>query len=271
MKRKVAIITGGSSGIGRALALEYGHKGYNIVFTGRNRERIKETSALLSEHNIDHVPLLLDVSSEDDNIEMVEQALLHYGRIDVLICNAGITQRALFEEMDLSVFEKVMNVNFYGAVYGVRYALPHLLETRGDIIAVSSINGYKATPARTAYSASKFAMQGFFDALRMELKPKGVHVLVVNPGFTATNIRNTALTARGEEQGESPRDESKMMAAAEVARKVYRAAENKDRDLILTSLGKVAVSLNKLFPRWVDEQTVKVMAKEKASPVRAEV
>lgn len=271
MKRKVAIITGGSSGIGRALALEYGHKGYSIVFTGRNRQRVGETSSLLNSHNIEHIPLLLDVSSEDDNIEMVEQALIHYGRIDVLICNAGITQRAPFEEMDLAVFDRVMNINFYGAVYGVRYALPHLLETKGTIVAISSINGYKATPARTAYSASKFAMQGFFDSLRMELKSRGVHVLVVNPGFTATNIRNAALTADGEEQGESPRDEAKMMTAGEVARRVYKAAEKKERDLILTPLGKMVVALNKWFPGWVDGQTIKVMAKEKPLPIRAEI
>ncbi len=270
MERKVAIITGGSSGIGRALAIEYGRKGYCIVFTGRSPQRVKETSSILNSHAIEHKGLLLDVSSEDDNIEMVEQALIHYGRIDVLICNAGITQRALFEDMDLAVFNKVMSVNFYGAVYGVRYALPHLMKTKGSIIAVSSINGYKGTPARTAYSASKFAMQGFFDSLRMELKPRGVHVLVVNPGFTATNIRKTALTANGHEQGESPRDETKMMTAEEVATRVYNAAERKERDLILTSLGKATVALNKWFPGWVDGQAMKLMAKENASPIKVE-
>lgn len=271
MQGKVVIITGGSSGIGRALALEYGRKGARIVFTGRNRQRLKQTSELLSSHSIEHTALTLDVASEDDNIEMVEQALIRFGRIDVLICNAGITQRALFEEMDLAVFKKVMDINFYGAMYSVRYALPHLIKSKGTIIAISSINGLKATPARTAYSASKFAMQGFFDALRMELKSHGVHVLVVNPGFTATNIRQSALTAKGDEQGESPRDESKMMTADEVAQKVYQASLERRRDLVLTPLGKLVVSLNKFFPGWLDGQTLKVMAKEAASPVKAEV
>ena len=257
---KVAVITGGSSGIGRALALEYGLSGYYIVFTGKTQQRIDETSLLLAKHKINHIPLLLDVSSQVDNYQMVEQALSYYGRIDVLICNAGITHRGTFRHMDLTDFEKVMKVNFYGAVYSTHYALPHLIESKGTIIAISSINGYKATPGRSAYSSSKFAMQGFFDALRMEIKSKGVHVLVVNPGFTATNIRNAAQN--GSSCDSAPHyGELRMMTATEVARRVYQAATKKERDLILTALGKIAVSMNKFFPGFIDNQTVKMMAR----------
>ena len=260
MIQKVAVITGGSSGIGRALALEFGLCGYYIVFTGKTQQRIDETSLLLATHKINHVPLLLDVAKPTDDHEMIEQALAHYGRIDVLICNAGITQRRFFQHLDLKDFEKVMKVNFYGAVYSVHYALPHLIASKGTIIAISSINGYKATPGRSAYSSSKFAMQGFFDALRMELKSNGVHVLVVNPGFTATNIRNAARNGSGW-HGASHGGENGMMTAKEVAKRVYQAATNKERDLILTALGKIAVSMNKFFPGFIDSQTVKIMAR----------
>jgi NAD(P)-dependent dehydrogenase (short-subunit alcohol dehydrogenase family) len=199
---------------------------------------------------------------------MVEATVDEFGKIDMLIANAGISMRAMFEDLDLEVFRQVMDVNFYGAVYATRYALPHILESRGRIIAISSINGHRGTPARTAYTASKYAMEGFFESLRTEVMKRGVQVLVVSPGFTGTNIRNNALTADGSTQGESPRDEGSMMTAEEVATKTLRAALSGRRDLVLTTQGKLVVWLNKFFPGWMDTVVYNHMAKEPDSPFK---
>ncbi len=268
MNGKVVVITGGSSGIGKALAHTFGSHGAKIVFTGRNQSRMDEVSSELTAKEIDHLALTLDSASETDNQSMIDQAITKYGRIDVLVCNAGISMRALFEEVELDVFKQVMDINFYGTLYATKYALPHILKSEGSIIAISSINGYRGTPARTAYTTSKYAMQGFFEALRTEVMKRGVHVLVVCPGFTGTNIRNTALTADGRVQGESPRDENKMMTAETVAQKTYSAYRNKKRDLILTTQGKLAVWLNKWIPGRMDKIVYNVMAKEPDSPFK---
>ncbi len=268
MKGKVVIVTGGSSGIGRSLAVLFGKRGASVVFTGRNQKRMDEVSDELNQLGVKHLALLLDSASQDDNKAMVDAAVKEFGHIDVLICNAGISMRALFEDVDMDVFKKLMDINFYGTLYATKYALPHLLESKGSIIGISSINGYRGTPARTAYTASKYAMQGFFESLRTEVMKRGVHILVVCPGFTGTNIRNTALTAEGQSQGESPRDESKMMTADEVAERTFSAYRNKKRDLILTTQGKLAVWLNKWMPGRMDKIVYNVMAKEPDSPFK---
>ena len=176
--------------------------------------------------------------------------------------------RSLFEDLDLAVFKKVMDVNFYGTVYATKYALPHILSKRGSIVGISSINGHRATPARSAYSASKFAMEGFLESLRTEVMYRGVHVLSACPGFTATNIRNNALTSDGKLQRESPRDEGKMMTAQEAADQIYKAVVSRKRDLVLTAQGKLAVFLNKWMPGRMDKIVYNVMAKEPDSPLK---
>lgn len=265
---KVAIITGGSSGIGQALTLKYAKEGYSVAFTGRNKERMEATEKELETLGAPYLSLHLDAASETDNEKMVEQTVSKFGQVDVLVCNAGISMRALFEDLDLDVFKQLMDINFYGSIYAVKYALPHILKSKGSIIAISSINGWRSTPARSAYSSSKFAMQGFFESLRTEVMSRGVHVLVVCPGFTSSNIRNVALTADGKAQGESPRDEQKMMSSEEVANRTYKAQQRRKRDLILTFQGKLAVTLNKLIPSRLDKMVYNMMKKEADSPLK---
>lgn len=263
---KVVIITGGSDGIGRSLCLEYGSNDYHVVFTGRNSEKLEKTSSLLKQKNIPHHYFQLDASSESDNKQLVEKTLEAYGRLDVLICNAGISMRSLFEDLDMEMFQKVMQVNFTGVVSLVHAALPSLIESKGHIIGVSSINGRRATPARTAYVASKHAMEGFLTSLRMELMHRKVSVLVVCPGFTSTSMRKSSLMPDGKEQGFSKLDESKMMQPETVARKVHRAMKKNKRDLILTTQGKWAVRTNKFFPSLMDKVVFRVMARKPDSP-----
>ncbi|PIQ49411.1 MAG: short chain dehydrogenase [Cytophagales bacterium CG12_big_fil_rev_8_21_14_0_65_40_12] len=266
MKNKVVIITGASSGIGKSLAIEMGKLGAKVVITGRNEARLNEVGQILDAHKVPNLCLRLDVANEKDTQLMVSETLKAFGKIDILINNAGISMRALFEEIELDVFKKVMDINFYGTLYATKYCLPEILKTKGSIVGVSSINGYRGTPARTAYTASKYAMNGFFESLRTEVMHRGVHILVACPGFTGTNIRNAALTADGTSQGDSPRDEEKMMTADEVALAIIKGIQKRKRDLVLTAQGKMAVFLNKWIPARMDKIVFNVFAKEPDSP-----
>jgi short-subunit dehydrogenase len=204
-----------------------------------------------------------DVAVEDDCNYLIKQAILTFNKIDILVNNAGISMRALFKDVDLNVLKTVMDVNFWGTVYCTKYALPYIQKTQGSIVGVSSIAGYKGLPGRTGYSASKFAMNGFLDALRVENLKTGVHVMTACPGFTASNIRNTALAKDGSQQGESTRDEGKMMTAEEVAKIIANGVEKRNRTLIMTGQGKLTVTLSKFFPAWLDKLVYNNFAKEK--------
>lgn len=268
LKNKVVIITGATSGIGEACALVFGNEGAKIVITGRSPEKLELATKKLQDAGIEVFPILADAGSEADNKRMAEDVIREFGQIDILINNAGISMRALFQDIDLQVFKKVMDTNFWGTVYATKYCLPAILESKGSIIGISSINGYRGTPARTAYTASKFAMNGFFESLRTEVMKKGVHVLVACPGFTSSNIRNNALKADGTVQGESPRDENQMMSPSEVAESILTATLKRKRDLVLTLQGKLVVLLNKWLPSFMDGVVYRQMAKEKDSPFK---
>jgi len=174
---------------------------------------------------------------------------------------------ALFEEVDMSVVKKVMDINFYGALYATQACLPEITKNKGSVIGISSIAGFRGLPGRTGYSASKFALNGFLEVLRTEMLYRGVHVLTACPGFTTSNIRNRALTKDGSVQGESPRDENKMMTAGQCASHIYNATVKRKNFLVLTTQGKLAVWLNKLFPSLADKLVYKAMAKEPNSPL----
>lgn len=267
VKNKVVVITGASSGIGRALAKEFASLGARLSLGARRTEKLIELQDELPETEI--LICKTDVSSEDDCRLLMEETIRKYGQIDVLINNAGISMRALFEEAELDVIRQLMDVNFYGTVYCTKYALPHLLKTKGSLVGIISIAGYVGLPGRTGYSASKFAIRGFLDTIRIENLKKGLHVLVAAPGFTASEVRKVALTGDGSQQGETPRDESKMMSAEECARHIVRAIQKRRRSLILTfTEGKLTVFLGKFFPSLLDKLTYNHMAKEPNSPFK---
>lgn len=266
---KVAIITGASSGIGKSLAVEFAKRGCNLVLAARQYVTLCEiTQSLEQQYDIKAVAVQCDVSVEEDCDHLVKQALITFGKIDILVNNAGISMRALFKDADLNVLKSVMDVNFWGTIYCTKYALPEILKTKGSIVGVSSIAGYKGLPGRTGYSASKFAMNGFLDALRVENLHTGIHVMTACPGFTASNIRNTALAADGTQQGESTLEEDKMMTSDEVAKIIADGVENRERTLIMTGQGKLTVFLNKFLPGLLDKLVYKTIAKEKNSLLR---
>ncbi len=266
MKDKVVIITGASSGIGKALAYEFSRRGSKIVIGARNKEHLADIAQDINQKGGDVIFAITDVSNEIDCKNLIHTAIDHFGKIDILINNAGISMRALFEKTDLKVIKRLMDVNFWGAVYCTKYALPHILAQKGSVVAVSSIGGIKGLPARTGYSASKFAMDGFMESLRGENLKNDLHVLIAYPGFTASNIRNTSLSGTGDQQGESPRNEGNMMTAEEVAQHIYKAVARRKNKIILTMQGKMLTSINKFFPDMLDRIIYNNLAKEPDSP-----
>ena len=266
MKNKVVVITGASSGIGKACAEYFARKGSKVVLAARNLEKLRAVTQELKDKNYEIHYLQADVSIESDCQALIQESISKYQKIDVLINNAGISMRAILNDMEVSVIKKVMDINFYGMVYCTKYALPYLLQTQGSVVGVSSIAGYKGLPARTGYSASKFAMHGFLESLRIENLKNNLHVLIACPGFTASNIRNVALDKYGTHQAESPREEQKMMTAEEVAHHLYYSVLKRQNSLVLSLNGKLTVFLNKLFPKLVDKLVFNHFKKEPNSP-----
>ena len=268
-KGKVVIITGASSGIGKACAVEFAKRGANLVLAARQYVTLCEITAELEKsHNIKALAVQADVSKQEDCEQLIKQAVATFGQIDILINNAGLSMRALFQEVDLMVLKNLMDVNFWGTVYCSKYALSEILKTKGSIIGVSSIAGYRGLPGRTGYSASKFAMNGFMESLRTELLKTGVHVMVACPGFTTSNIRVAALAEDGQSHGETSMDEGKMMSAEEVAKIMADGIVNRKRTLVIGGQGKLTVWLNKLLPALADNLVFNHFTKEKNALIK---
>lgn len=263
-KDKVVIITGASSGIGLALARECSKEGAKVVLAARSIEKLHDIAQSLP---CEALPVKCDVSIEEDCKQMVEQAVEKFERVDVLINNAGLSMRALFDDLDLSVLHKLMNVNFWGTVNCTKYALPYLQKSKGSVVGISSVAGMHGLPARTGYSASKYAMQGFLETIRVENLYKGLHVMIAYPGFTESNVRFSALTADGSKQGESPRDEKGMMTAEEVARRIIVGIAKRKRRIIMDFNGKATNFIKKFSSSILDKLYYKHMAAEPDSPL----
>ncbi len=258
-KDKVVVITGGSEGIGKALIEILIPLGAKIATCGRNQDKLYNLQVQYSNHLIHTV--VADVSRYTDCENFINSTLDTFGGIDILINNAGISMRALLKDMDVEVIRKIMDVNFYGTVYCTKLALNAIIKSKGTIAAVSSVAGYRGLPGRSGYSASKFAINGWLEAIRTEVQDEGVNVMWVCPGFTASNIRSVALNKEGKLQGESPIDESKLMSAEECATHILNAIEKRKRSMVLTFKGKQTVWLNKLFPAWTDKLVKKFFFK----------
>ncbi|HMO60922.1 MAG TPA: SDR family oxidoreductase [Ferruginibacter sp.] len=248
---KVVAITGGSDGIGKALIDALIPLGAKIATCGRNQDKLYNLQVQYSGHLL-HT-LVADVSNYNDCNNFIQSTINTFGGIDILINNAGVSMRSLVQDADVQVLRQVMDINFFGTVYCTKLALPSIMERKGIIVGLSSIAGYRGLPGRSAYSASKFAVNGWLEALRTELLHTGVHVMWVAPGFTSSNIRNAALNNKGESQGESPMDEAGMMSAETCATNIIQAIAKKKRTLVLTSNGKQTVFLNRFFPALTDK------------------
>ena len=256
-------MTGASSGIGLASAEKFASEGAKVVLAARRIDRLNATAEEFSrKYGNENIAVQCDVSREEDCRNLIETTVSRFGKIDVLVNNAGVSMRALLKDLDLSVIHSLMDVNFWGTVNCTKFALPYLLESKGSVVGVISIAGFIGLPGRTGYSASKFAIRGFLNTLRIEHLNDGLHVMIFAPGYIATDIRKKALMADGSEQGSTPRKEEKMMTAEQAAEKMIRGVKKRKAEVVLTPLGKLTLIVNKLFPRLCDRLTLKFIAKE---------
>jgi short-subunit dehydrogenase len=248
---KIVVITGGSDGIGKALVAQFLALGAKVATCGRNESKLSLLASEFPSSNL--FTAQVDVSKQEQSEAFIKQVVDNWGRIDVLINNAGISMRALVSEVSVQTLQNVMDINFWGTVYCTKAALPSIQQNKGVIVGVSSIAGYRGLPGRSGYSASKFALNGWLEALKTELYASGTHVMWVCPGFTTSNIRNAALDKNAKAQGESPMDEGAMMSSEQCATHIIHAIEKRKRSLVLTFTGKRTVFMNKYFPAWADK------------------
>ena len=267
----VTLITGGSDGIGaemaRQLAATQGAQ-LALVLAGRSQQKLEAVAAACRAHGTQVLCVAMDVAREAQCRSLVDQALQQFGRLDVLVNNAGISAQALFDEVradDLHWYEDLMRVNLWGAVWCTHAALPHLKAARGRIVAVSSLAGLVGVPGRTAYSASKFAMTGFFEALRGELKGAGVSVTTAYPGVVATAIRHRGFNARGEPAGASGLKEDDAMSVEECARLIIDGMEARRREVVMTAKGKLGRFIKLLAPGAVENMALAAL-KDQVKP-----
>lgn len=257
---KIVVITGGSDGIGKALVAQFLALGAKVATCGRNENKLSLLASEFPSSNL--YTAQIDVSKQEQSEAFIKQVVDNWGRIDVLINNAGISMRALVSEVSVQTLQNVMDINFWGTVYCTKAALPSIQQNKGVIVGVSSIAGYRGLPGRSGYSASKFALNGWLEALKTELYASGTHVMWVCPGFTTSNIRNAALDKNANAQGESPMDEGSMMSSEECATHIIHAIEKRKRSLVLTFTGKRTVFMNKYFPAWADKLVHQFFFKE---------
>jgi short-subunit dehydrogenase len=258
---KVIVLTGASSGIGHALAMALAPQGPRLVLAARDRARLEEVAKECRARGAEVLVIPADVSSEADCGALVARTIESFGALDVLVNNAGIGMLARFDELrDLSVYETLMKVNYLGCVYLTHHALPYLKTSRGQIVVVASVAGLTGVPTRTGYSASKHAVFGFFDSLRIELDGTGVSVTMIAPDFVLSEIHRRAFGADGKPTGKSPLQESRIMTAEECARLIVRAMEKRQRLLITSWRGRLGRFVRLFAPGLIDAVAKRAVA-----------
>ena len=259
---KIIVITGSSDGIGAELARQWAASGkaeVGLVLAARNANLLTQVAAQCRALGAQTLVVKTDVGVQADCRALIAQTIAKFGRVDALINNAGISAQALFEDVkadDLGWYEDVMRTNLWGSVWCTHAALPHLKTSQGCIVAVSSLAGLIGVPGRTAYSASKFAMTGFFEALRAELKGAGVSVTTAYPGVVSTQIRHHGLNAAGVAAGSSGLKEDKAMSVEACARLIIQGMQRREREVVMTGKGKLGRFLKLISPGTVEKMAL---------------
>lgn len=256
----VVWITGASSGIGEALAHEFANKGAMIVLAARNVEKLNALKATLPNAEV-HLVLSLDLTNLSDVAAKVDSVINQFGRVDVLVNNGGISQRSTVGETPVDVDRKIMEVNFFGAVGLTKVLLPHLRQSNGQIIVISSISGKFGFFLRSAYAASKHALHGFFESLALEEEDNGIRVTMVCPGKINTPISMSALNAQGQQHNEMDHNQKTGMSAEECARQIVRAAGKNKPEVHIGNKEILAVYLKRFVPSIFR----KIIRKQKAT------
>ena len=259
-QNKVIIVTGASEGIGRALCLALAPQKPKLVLAARNKNRLKQLREEVESEGAKSIVVPTDVSEEKDCKYLIERTISEFDRLDVLVNNAGRTMWTTLEDMvDISIIEQLMRINYFGAAYCTYYALSHIKKSKGQIVGISSVAGLIGVPTRTAYSATKHAMFGFFDSLRIELMGTGVTVTMIAPDFVLSEMHRRAFGKNGKPLGSSPLKEDKIMTANECASKIIKAMENRDRLAILSFRGKLFRWMKMIAPGLTEQVALKAI------------
>ncbi|MGI2261385.1 SDR family oxidoreductase [Shewanella sp. GXUN23E] len=264
LKDKVVVITGASEGIGRALALEMAPLGCHLVLCARNQERLQSLVAEIHAQGGVATAFAMDITDRLSCTDLVTLCEVELGRLDILIHNAGITMWSRFDQLaDLEVMEKLIRVNYLAPVQLTKLALPALKTARGQIVVVSSLAGLTGVPERSGYCASKHAVTGFFDSLRIELAAHGVAITQIYPDFVLSEIHKRALDARGNPLGHSPMQQDKLMTAQQCAHLMVPAILARRRDLLTSTRGRLGKWLKMLWPAMLDWVAMKAITQRK--------
>ena len=261
-KDNVAIITGASAGIGKELALQLAKQGCLLALASRDEVKLNSVAEECRRLGGKAIAVKTDVSDKLQCKNLIEKTIAEYGRIDSLFNNSGISMWAKFDEItDIDMFEKIMKVNYLGSVYCTYFALPHLKKSKGRLIGISSLTGKTGVPTRSGYAASKHAMAGFFDSLRIELANSGVSVTMIYPGFVSTEVRERAFGGDGKPLGKSHVQEEKVMAVEKCAKLIIDASAKRKRELVMTARAKVGMWIKLICPKLVDKISAKAIEK----------
>jgi NAD(P)-dependent dehydrogenase (short-subunit alcohol dehydrogenase family) len=261
-RNKVVVVTGGASGIGLALCQRFAVDGAKIGMLDMDGEALKAARESLSNFGVDNMGIVCDVSSRQQCEDAIASILKQYGGIDVLVNNAGITQRGAFRATRISVFEKVMAVNFFGSLYCTKAAIESIVKRKGLIIVNESVAGLAPLLGRTGYSASKHALNGLFTSLRTELFGTGAHVMIVCPGFVKTNLQTRALGGDGQVTDHPQSTVGSQDTPEAAAEDIYKAAVKRKNLLVLTPIGKISYWISRLAPVVYERMMAKKLRAE---------
>ena len=256
-KHKVVVVTGATGGIGRALSWRFASAGARIVLIDLDETQLSAVQNQVERSGADVLSISCDISEYQNCQHAMQQVIDHFGGIDLLVNNAGVSHRSCFEDTDISVFERMMAGNYFGALYCTKAALASLIERNGGIVSLSSTGGFAPMVGRVGYSASKHALHGLFESLRLELKEKGVHVMIVCPGATATDMHKSMLDSTGVSISAAARDAKKMATPQEVAEAIFCGAQYRQRLVIHSRMSKLSWFYWKFFPTLFERKVYK--------------
>ena len=256
-KDKVALITGSGSGIGKATAALLGKQGAKLVINGRNSEKLAATETWLQNQGIEVLAVAADISEVAAVARLIEKAVDTYGRIDILINNAGMSSRGYFETLLPTVFEQMMRINFLGCLYPTKAALPYLQQSQGSVVFISSVAGIRGLPETSLYCASKMALTSVAESLKVEFHEMGIHVGIVYVGITRNDPGKQVIAADGSRIILENRDERSAQTPEQVAQAIARSIRKRKFKTILTPLGKLNALANVFFPRLVDKLLIR--------------
>src|SRR5262245_6493297 len=267
LQSKVVLITGGSSGIGRATALRLAGHGAKVAVAARSAEGLAEVVQGITERGAEGLAIPTDVTEAEQCRRAVEETVSRFGGLDVLLCSAGLSMRAYFEGSNLEAMERVMRVNFFGTLYATHFALPHVKQRKGSLVAISSLTGKRGIPSYAVYGASKFAVQGLYEALRLELKRDGVHVGVVSPGFVDTPLRTNVLGPDGKPWPEPPPPPFRIWPVEKCVDRIVRLIVRRRAEALLPWYAGPLLALDRLVGSWIGNT---VLARRFPPEARAE-